>query len=453
MKKLAFLLLLAGIFVLLAVSASAGEIMYQGGGENGMYRTGYTGAINVELHFKEPFNVSDADYLYLRVYIEDPERYANNGQIEITSSGRCDAEEYNWDVGSFDMQPGWNEWQIDLFGAQTAGGTPDLEKINYFRIYFFTEGDNLIAVDYLGFGGENEDFSSVATELGEVKRTVHVPEDRVNRVGKGSYGSVSVQAVIETEPLNIEDYDYAFVRLKVDGIDNFTGDGQFELTSSLSADQKEMNWLVAGIDLEDGWNEFKLDLYAPDNQSSDFLYEKVNYFRMYMFTEGTLKLNLDYIGFGYEGDDFGYDLPAYLVVSEDAPELTPEEKAAREEAQRIRAEEQAAKKAEEEAAKAEAERIAAEEAAKKAEEEEAARIAAEEEAARIAAEEAEKQAQEAAEAEKAAAEAAENAPDPAAEPESPAPAAKKSGCGSTIGGGTVVMALILGCALIVKRKN
>ncbi len=63
MKKLAFLLLLAGIFVLLAVSASAGEIMYQGGGENGMYRTGYTGAINVELHFKEPFNVSDADYL------------------------------------------------------------------------------------------------------------------------------------------------------------------------------------------------------------------------------------------------------------------------------------------------------------------------------------------------------------------------------------------------------
>ena len=334
-------------------------------------------------------------------------------------------------------------------GGLGLGGTPDLEKINYFRIYFFTEGDNLIAVDYLGFGGENEDFSSVATELGEVKRTVHVPEDRVNRVGKGSSGSVSIQAVIETEPLNIEDYDYAFVRLKVDGIDNFTGDGQFELTSSLSADQKEMNWLVAGIDLEDGWNEFKLDLYAPDNQSSDFLYEKVNYFRMYMFTEGTLKLNLDYIGFGYEGDDFGYDLPAYLVVSEDAPELTPEEKAAREEAQRIRAEEQAAKKAEEEAAKAEAERIAAEEAAKKAEEEEAARIAAEEEAARIAAEEAEKQAQE--EAQKAAAEAAENSPDPAAEPE--AATAKKSGCGSTIGGGTVVMALILGCALLAKKKN
>ena len=156
MKKLAFLLLLAGIFVLLAVSASAGEIMYQGGGENGMYRTGYTGAINVELHFKEPFNLADADYLYLRFFVEDPERYANNGQIEITSSGKCDAEEYNWDVGSFDMQAGWNEWKIDLFAGQTAGGTPDIEKINYFRIYFFTEGENLVALDYVAFGGEKE---------------------------------------------------------------------------------------------------------------------------------------------------------------------------------------------------------------------------------------------------------------------------------------------------------
>ena len=445
MKKLFLLILLAVTAVLLAVSVSAGEVMYQGGAESGLYRTGYTGAINIELHFKEPFNLSNADYLYLRFYVEDPARYANNGQIEITSSGKCDAEEYNWDVGSFDMQAGWNEWKIDLFEGQEAGGAPDLEKINYFRIYFFTEGDNLIAVDYLAFGGENEDFSSLATELGEVKRTVHVASNRINRVGKGSSGSVYMQAVMEASPVNAEDYDCVFLRFKVDGIDHFTGDGQLELTSSMSSDQKEMNWLVSGLDLQDGWNELKLDLYAPDNVAGDFDYAKINFFRLYMFTEGTLKLNLDYIGFGYEDDDFGYDLPAYLVVSEDAPELTPEEQAARAEAQRIAAEERAAKKAEEEAAKAEAERIAAEEAAQKAAEEEAARIAAEEEAARLAEEEAAK-----AEEAQAAANEETDAPETAAPAQ---PAESSSGCGSFICGGIVVLTTVLGSVLIARRRR
>ena len=235
----------------------------------------------------------------------------------------------------------------------------------------------------------------------------------------------------------------------MDGIDHFTGDGQLELTSSLSPDQKEMSWQAANLDLQDGWNELKLDLYAPDSLGGDFDYEKVNFFRLYMFTEGTLKLNLDYVGFGYEGDDFGYDLPAYLVVSEDAPELTPEEKAAREEAQRIAAEERAAKKAEEEAAKAEAERIAAEEAAQKAAEEEAARIAAEEEAARLAAEEAEKAVQEAAASVEA--EPTENAPaETAAQTVTDQ---KSSGCGSFIGTSAVVLLAVLGSARICGRKE
>ena len=53
---------------------------------------------------------------------------------------------------------------------------PDFAKINYFRIYFFTDGENLVALDYVGFGGEDEDFSSLATELGEVQREEHIPE-------------------------------------------------------------------------------------------------------------------------------------------------------------------------------------------------------------------------------------------------------------------------------------
>ena len=399
MKKLSFLLLFVLTAAVLAITVSAGTVMYQGGGADGLYRTGYTGPINIERYFQEPFNLEDADYLYLRVYIDDPEKYAENGQIEITSSGKCDAEEHNWNLSTLDMQQGWNEWKLDLYEGGESGGQADFARINYFRIYFFTEGDNLIALDYVAFGGENEDFSSINTELGEVEREEHVAQDVINRVGKGSSGAVAVQAAMEASPANAEAYDCVFISLNLEGVDHFTGDGQLELTSACCSDRKEIHWLVSGLDLQDGENEIKLDLWAPDEYGADFDPANINYFRIYMFTEGLLKMNLDYVGFGNDEDDFGYDLPVYLIPSEDAPELTPEEQAARAEEAARRAEEAAKKKAEEEAK-------AAEEAAKKAEEE-AAKAA--EEAAKKAEEEAKAAEEAAKQAEAEAAAAAEEA--------------------------------------------
>ena len=104
MKKLSFFFLFALTAVLLALSVSAGTVMFQNGGADGLYRSGYTGPINIERYFQDPFNLEDADYLYIRYYIEDPEKFAANGQIEITSSGRCDAEEHFWDLNTLDMQ-------------------------------------------------------------------------------------------------------------------------------------------------------------------------------------------------------------------------------------------------------------------------------------------------------------------------------------------------------------
>ncbi|MBO7404750.1 MAG: hypothetical protein J6V24_07280 [Clostridia bacterium] len=369
MKKLSFLLLFAVMAVILTLSVSAGTVMFQNGGADGLYRTGYTGPINIDRYFQEPFNLEDADYLYIRVYIDDPDKYAENGQIEITSSGKCDAEEHNWNLSSLDMQQGWNEWQLDLYEGGEAGGPADFSRINYFRIYFFTEGDNYIALDYVAFGADGEDFSSIETDLPEVQLVEHVAEDRVSRVGKGSSGAVAMEAAMEASPVNADPYEYVFIAFDLEGADNFTGDGQLELTSSCSSDRKEIHWLASGLDLQEGLNELKLDLWAPDDYGTDFDPANINYFRLYMFTEGLMKMKLDYVGFGSEEDDFGYDLPVYLVVSEDAPELTPEEQAARAEEAARRAEEAAAKKAEEEAKAAEeAAKQAAEEAEKAAEE-------------------------------------------------------------------------------------
>ena len=329
MKRISLIVLFAALAVLLAVSASAGTLMFQDGGANNFFKNGQSGALVLELKFPEPYNLDDADYLYIRYYIENPDLYAGAGQIEITSSGTCDAQEYNWDLSTMPMEPGWNEWQVDIFEGRETGGMPEFDKINYFRVYFFTDDENLVALDYVGFGADGEDFSEAATELGEVKREEHVSKDDVKREGTGDVGAISVQAAMELTPVNAADYDYAFIRLYVEGVEHFNGDGQLELTSKLNPDQQEVHWLASGLDLQDGWNELKLDMYAPDAYDADFNAEAINFFRLYMFTDGPLTLELDYVGFGGENDEFGTALPAYLVIPK---ELEPAEESLEEQA-------------------------------------------------------------------------------------------------------------------------
>lgn len=53
-------------------------------------------------------------------------------------------------------------------------------------------------------------------------------------------------------------------------------------------------------------------MYLASSYDESFNRANVQWFRLYMFTEGTLKLELDYIGFGNEDSDAN-NLPVYLV--------------------------------------------------------------------------------------------------------------------------------------------
>ena len=74
-------------------------------------------------------------YLHFYIYCNDISKIGSVGQIEITSSGRCDVNEYNWNLMQYVTKTGWNEVWLDLWGAGTTGGVADLSKINYLRIY------------------------------------------------------------------------------------------------------------------------------------------------------------------------------------------------------------------------------------------------------------------------------------------------------------------------------
>ena len=85
----------------------------------------------------DPIDISEykQGYLHFYLYCSDITKLGTAGQIEITSSGNCDVNEYNWNLMQYVTKTGWNEIWLDLWGAGTTGGGADLSNINYMRIY------------------------------------------------------------------------------------------------------------------------------------------------------------------------------------------------------------------------------------------------------------------------------------------------------------------------------
>ena len=344
MKKISLVLLAITVMAVLAVSVAAeGTVMYKDGGANQAVVQGDSGALVWQQVFDgedaenpQTFNVDDADYLYVRFYVEDADALTGNGSIEITSSGTCDQQEYSWNPFTYGVETGWNELELYIWEGGETGGTPDFTKINFFRIYLFTDGANALAVDYVGFGAEGEDFSGIATDIGEIVKEEVAPENSLKDSAEGDTLTTleAVNRIPETI-CDITDYDYLYARIYVEGIDNFTGNGQFEICSKPSCDMQEIHWDVSGLELQDGWNDICLDTYLANAYDASFNRANAQYFRLYMFTEGTLKLELDYIGFGPEEGLDPADLPVYLVKPADvraaeAPAEEAEEPAAEE---------------------------------------------------------------------------------------------------------------------------
>ena len=74
-------------------------------------------------------------YLHMWVYAEDISKL-RSGQIELTSAGRSDYEEYYWTFLSHVTQNGWNELYLPLSEPDdVTRGDLDPTRLNYMRIY------------------------------------------------------------------------------------------------------------------------------------------------------------------------------------------------------------------------------------------------------------------------------------------------------------------------------
>ncbi len=109
----------------------------------------FNGVENVEFSkvFATPYN-SQANPAYARLefryYVSAASLMGDNNQVELGSGGSADNDEYNWTLGG--LSDGWNFISLKISEAKSSG-SPNLEAINWFRIYNFKEGAVTTRID------------------------------------------------------------------------------------------------------------------------------------------------------------------------------------------------------------------------------------------------------------------------------------------------------------------
>ena len=87
----------------------------------------------------DPIDGRNMKYLEFDLYLSDATLLSRTRGlvVEITSSGRCDAEERNWVLNGrgISVKNGWNRITLPLSDSKITGGDIRPDAVNYFRIY------------------------------------------------------------------------------------------------------------------------------------------------------------------------------------------------------------------------------------------------------------------------------------------------------------------------------
>ena len=118
----------------------------------------YTGSSTDEFKkvFSTPFDANGTEagtVLQFWYYASDPSQFQSSNQVEISSSGGPDTDEYNWNLGS-NLNTGWNFIQLNTKDAGKSGN-PNLSAINWFRLYRKKNGSVTTRIDGIQLIGEN----------------------------------------------------------------------------------------------------------------------------------------------------------------------------------------------------------------------------------------------------------------------------------------------------------
>lgn len=251
----------------------------------GAFRSTSKASTLLEGVFKTPIDISayTEGYIHYSFYIDKPELCGNLIVTELTSSGKCDADEYTFTVKTDTLKSGWNEVYIP-FKKNIKKGNPDITAINYVRIYHtnFDKKEINIKAIIDGISAVNKQ-SDIYTETEAVNgkmiascNTINVFKTLENVAvtvaprefaeGSGALKTVdykgSIMFGILNEPVDISAYTDGYVHLSfyVNDTSLLTNNIAVEVSSSTEIDKEEYQWSISPKDITNGWNEFSFKI-------------------------------------------------------------------------------------------------------------------------------------------------------------------------------------------------
>lgn len=293
-----------------------------------------SGTVFFQKTFSTPYNTATNERygkLHFDLYVSDVTKLAS-GQIEITSSGTSDTNEYGWDMQT-QVIPylinGWNSIDLRISTASKIGD-PDLSAINWFRLYNFATSGLTMKIDNISLKNE---FTPV-TILDSCDSTDSwysnnlISLDTVNQqVGTGSIsqtgsGIIQMQKQFLT-PVNSnvpESYGYLQFWYYISDITAFDiANGEVEISSSGTYDSNEYAWKFWDYvkpDLHNGWNLVQLKFSSSIKTGSPNL-GAINWFRIYQSISKSVTTKVDNIVF-VKDNEF-----QTLYPTKTTPSITP----------------------------------------------------------------------------------------------------------------------------------
>ncbi len=239
-------------------------------------------------------------------FVSDVSVLKADGQIELTSGGDADKEEYGWSVAKLlpTLANGWNLITLNFRDAELSG-VPNPAAINYFRIFFFTKdkahADLTVGIDDLVLRAtppppdvvfDNVDVKDGWETVGEVKIVTPGQKEGTGYLKNTIPNGGDFMQFIKQTPTPVNS-SFTLSNGKfqfwwyVSDVSVLKKDGSIEITSSGKSDDHEDAWDVAPLldNLKNGWNLISLDLdksIKTADGGADLT--KIDHFRIFFFT-------------------------------------------------------------------------------------------------------------------------------------------------------------------------
>jgi len=182
----------------------------------------------------EPAYVSGLDefeaVLGFWYYVSDVSLLGDNNQVELGSGGANDVDEYNWDIGQLDN--GWNYIDLTVRDANVIGA-PDLNNINWFRVYHSKTGVVTARIDGIMIKDSNDYFE---VPVPEESSPEELSSAEIDPEESSLEQSATTQFSSELEVIGSSEESYVSVeegRSSTDDIFNAVSSSESDIVSSM----------------------------------------------------------------------------------------------------------------------------------------------------------------------------------------------------------------------------